>query len=379
MTQKSITMTQKSLYYREGSSDKVYHIQLVSSGAGYLVNVQYGRRNASLQCETKTQVPVSLSQAEAIFNKVLREKLANGYTEGRDGPVGAAYPKTRTGPVGADLSKTASGVPYAGNPSAGESSGLGVMLLNPVEESDLEPLLSSPDWLMQEKLDGRRLLVRKAGTLIQGANRRGLIIPLSEPLQLALGTLPGDFVLDGESIGDTFYPFDLLERDGQNLHGLGYATRHARMLALLARPPFPTVRPVPIITHDKKGTLETLRREFAEGVVFKRADAPYRAGRPASGGDALKFKFYKTLSAVVSSCNAKRSVNLQLEGNIPLGSVTVGPNFDIPKPGAVVEVRYLYAFPGGALCQPLFLGVRDDVLASECSADQLIFKADHEL
>ena len=355
MTQKSITMTQKSLYYREGSSDKVYHIQLVSSGAGYLVNVQYGRRNASLQCETKTQVPVSLSKAEAIFNKVLREKLTKGYTEG------------------------ASGVPYAGNPSAGESSGLGVMLLNPVEESDLEPLLSSPDWLMQEKLDGRRLLVRKAGTLIQGANRRGLIIPLSEPLQLALGTLPGDFVLDGESIGDTFYPFDLLERDGQNLHSLGYATRHARMLALLARPPFPTVRPVPIITHDKKGTLETLRREFAEGVVFKRADAPYRAGRPARGGDALKFKFYKTLSAVVSSCNAKRSVNLQLEGNIPLGSVTVGPNFDIPKPGAVVEVRYLYAFPGGALCQPLFLGVRDDVLASECSADQLIFKADHEL
>jgi len=59
-----------------------------------------------------------------------------------------------------------------------------------------------------------------------------------------------------------------------------------------------------------------------------------------------------------------------------MGNVTVPANQEIPTKGTVVEVRYLYAIPGGSLFQPTLLGVRDDILASECVVDQLKFKAE---
>ena len=45
---------------------------------------------------------------------------------------------------------------------------------------------------------------------------------------------------------------------------------------------------------------------------------------------------------------------------------------------AVVEVRYLYAFPEGRLYQPVYLGRRDDVGAEACGREQLKFKAEGE-
>jgi len=40
----------------------------------------------------------------------------------------------------------------------------------------------------------------------------------------------------------------------------------------------------------------------------------------------------------------------------------------------VVEIRYLYAYMGGSLFQPTYLGQRDDVDHQECSTQQLKFK-----
>ncbi|TSA39702.1 hypothetical protein D4R30_00650, partial [archaeon] len=36
-------------------------------------------------------------------------------------------------------------------------------------------------------------------------------------------------------------------------------------------------------------------------------------------------------------------------------------NFDLPAVSDLVEVRYLYAYPGGSLYQPVYLGVRTDL------------------
>jgi bifunctional non-homologous end joining protein LigD len=45
----------------------------------------------------------------------------------------------------------------------------------------------------------------------------------------------------------------------------------------------------------------------------------------------------------------------------------------------VVEVRYLYAYPGGSLYQPVYVGKRDDVEPAACTIGQLKFKpADEE-
>jgi len=70
-----------SLYFQEGTSDKVYHIQLKKKDSGYVVNFQYGRRKGSLKEDTKTLVPISLGAAEHVYSKLLQEKLKKGYRE----------------------------------------------------------------------------------------------------------------------------------------------------------------------------------------------------------------------------------------------------------------------------------------------------------
>ena len=71
----------KSLFYNEGGSDKVYHIQVVPKENGYVVNFQYGRRGAALQEGTKTATPVSKDEAEKIFIKLANEKIRKGYKD----------------------------------------------------------------------------------------------------------------------------------------------------------------------------------------------------------------------------------------------------------------------------------------------------------
>ena len=76
--------------------------------------------------------------------------------------------------------------------------------------------------------------------------------------------------------------------------------------------------------------------------------------------------------------NQKRNVSLGLtDGRLNLvevGNVTIPPNKDIPKPGEIVEVRYLYAYRHGSLFQPTYLGPRTDVLKNECAFFQLKYK-----
>jgi bifunctional non-homologous end joining protein LigD len=133
---------------------------------------------------------------------------------------------------------------------------------------------------------------------------------------------------------------------------------------------------------QKREAFDRLKFENAEGVVFKHIDAPYIAGRPASGGSQLKFKFCETASFVVGKVNAKRSVSLMLFAGRNLtaaGNVTIPPNHEIPKAGQIVECRYLYAFKGsGCIYQPVYLGVRDDIPEEECTTAQLKFKSESE-
>jgi len=123
-----------------------------------------------------------------------------------------------------------------------------------------------------------------------------------------------------------------------------------------------------------------VKERGGEGIVFKRLDAPWSPGRPASGGDWLKLKFVEAASFIAGEANrGKRSVALFLvddAGNrVPAGNVTIPPNHAIPKPGSVVEVKYLYAHAqSGSVYQPVYLGPRDDIPADECVVSQLKFK-----
>ena len=47
-----------TLYFRQGSSDKIYQAAIEPKDGGFTVNFAYGRRGSTLSTGTKTQSPV---------------------------------------------------------------------------------------------------------------------------------------------------------------------------------------------------------------------------------------------------------------------------------------------------------------------------------
>jgi hypothetical protein len=87
---------QSILYFKEGNSDKVYEVDLCDLGnEKYVVNFRYGRRGAQLKEGSKTPVPVTLDEAEKIYDAVITEKINKGYTASEAGvsemPKAAAF------------------------------------------------------------------------------------------------------------------------------------------------------------------------------------------------------------------------------------------------------------------------------------------------
>ncbi len=68
-------LKESSLWCKEGSADKEYHIWIEPQGSGFLVQAQWGRRGGPMQAGCKTPKPVPMEDAEKILDKVVREKL----------------------------------------------------------------------------------------------------------------------------------------------------------------------------------------------------------------------------------------------------------------------------------------------------------------
>jgi bifunctional non-homologous end joining protein LigD len=359
MTTTTPTLQSASLHFREGSSDKVYHAAIEPRGEGYIVTFAYGRRGNTLTTGVKTTYPVSLAEATKAFDKLVASKLAKGY-QYSSASAGEAKPYQQSGEEGRD-------------------SGIRCQLLNAVEETEVCNLIRSSQFCLQEKHDGRRLMVRKQCDEITGINRRGLIVSIPDPIREAVGHIPFDVLIDGEAVGDTLHAFDLLEVKGNCLRQRRYIDRFASLMMVIP-PRLDALRWISTTVgpDDKLATYEELRSTNREGVVFKDMDAPYTPGRPNSGGPQLKFKFVESASFVVTGINAKRSVTLGLyDGDrlIPAGNVTIPPNHRIPEVGEVCEVKYLYCFKeSGSIYQPVYLGRRTDIPASECVVEQLKYK-----
>ena len=175
-----------ALYYREGSSDKVYQAAIEPAGSQFVVNFAYGRRGSTLTTGTKTSSPVDYTAARKIYTKLVGEKKAKGYTEGENG------------------------TPY--QHADKQASGILPQLLNPVEEAEVELLLRDDNLCAQEKLDGKHLLVRKQDDDLEGINKKGFVVGLPQTVANELRSVAGSFIPDGESIGDNYHAFDLLVR-----------------------------------------------------------------------------------------------------------------------------------------------------------------------
>lgn len=345
------TLPHIELEFREGTSDKVYRACVEQSGGGYVVNFAYGRRGSTLNTGTKTLQPVPYDESVRVYEKLVQSKTAKGYK-----PIAGAQPSTGIGTSVTERDR--------------RDTGLRAQLLNPITEDEAETYLGNDHWCAQEKYDGKRLTLRRSGTEIVAANRDGLAIGFPNTLALALSRIAGAFVIDGESVGETFYAFDLLETGADDLRQSPYRIRLATLQAQFGKLGGPIVVAKTVIGPGKRAFLAELKVARKEGIVFKDLRASWQPGRPASGGGALKCKFWASCSCVVANVNARRSVALELGGR-PVGNVTIPPNHDMPAVGRVVEIRYLYVTgPGGSLYQPIYLGVRDDVRITDCTEER---------
>lgn len=73
------TTKEIELAYQEGTSDKVYNVQIAIVLGGFKVNFQYGRRGKTLNEGTKTPSKVSQREANSIYQKLVSDKRAKGY------------------------------------------------------------------------------------------------------------------------------------------------------------------------------------------------------------------------------------------------------------------------------------------------------------
>ena len=350
---------QNTLYYREGSSDKVYHVSLEANGSPerFLVRFAFGRRGSTLQTGTKTPAPVDYDTALRTYNQLVASKLAKGYTPGADG------------------------TPYQHSGQEGRATGIYPQLLEPMADTyALGLLLIDPLYCAQEKLDGKRLMLHKQGNTVEGINRKGLVVSVPEAIAREAMSLPCDCLLDGEAVGETLHVLDLLESGGIDHRKSPYIDRLGLLAGLI--PDTSTAIQAVYTAHaarEKTRLYANLREQFKEGVVLKLLTASYAPGKTSGSGTQFKYKFIESASFVVTRVHpTKRSVSLGLYAQseiVDVGNVTIPPNHDMPQPGSVVEVKYLYAFrQSGAVYQPWYLGEREDIEPAECTVSQLKYR-----
>jgi bifunctional non-homologous end joining protein LigD len=175
---------------------------------------------------------------------------------------------------------------------------------------------SDPEWLFERKLDGERLLAFRDGSGVRllTRNDRDVTGTFPEVADALMAQGADDFVVDGEVVafrdGQTsfsmlqqrlgvahpapglikdfpvsYYIFDVLYAGGQDIRGLPQRERKERLNALLD-----FTGPLRYTEH-RAGDGEAFYRQACvdgwEGLIAKRADAPYAEGRTRNW---LKFK-----------------------------------------------------------------------------------------
>lgn len=256
---------------------------------------------------------------------------------------------------------------------------------------DLIPTLVQNDKIVfEQKLDGHRVMLMSPGGDAEpiALTRNGQ--PYTKGLPRAIrnwrfpeGNGYGEFILDGELVGDTYWVFDM-PRSAANTETTPLSVRRYALEQVF---PFivtdnPQIRLVPQAktANEKKALAADAQARNLEGLVAKWKTSPYRAGGRTE--EWLKLKFVSTADCIVSSVrdDGKDSVGLALyDPKAPkeLALVSVGRASLIGKEkrstievGDVVEVDYLY-FTGTRIYQPRIVRKRTDKAMHECTLDQM--------
>jgi bifunctional non-homologous end joining protein LigD len=373
---------------RMGGSDKVYHIQLTQSEAGWQVTAQNGPRGGTLTPQKPKIKDALYPDAKKVFDKLVAEKLkgkGDGTNYSHMGkPPGAA-------PIAPNLSNSRGPVSpdVVFHPE----------LLTRITELEARRFATDTRYMFQTKQDGDRLTVRVHGESIHGYNKLGQVVRLDPQLHAAIFRLvePSaitQLLIDGEWEPTGFYAWDLLECTA-DIRQRPYFDRLDLLQTLLDRARLDRLAIDPghllhvtYTAHTTEEKLALLGNRKLEGIAVKDCKAAFRPGR---NGQHKKFKFEQTASFLVGPKPASkandghRSVALYLfdpEATPALryvSTVKVPEKYELPQLDAIVEVRYLYAYKGGGIAQPCYFGkVRRDVRPQDCTTAQLKWKDGEE-
>lgn len=364
-------LSQVVLHNTSGTRDALYVVQvqqdITAAGTEYLAVGYFGRRGATLAPAPKYKGP-SRSMADAEANKLERSKRSGGYLDYAGGstfpglPAGAPTfggPPTSS-PASVAAAAAASAVP--GGPSP--------MLAEVLTLDQLENFIKDPNWAFQKKFDGERMPVSIRRSGLVATNRKGKVRAMASAIETLLKKLIAqpDFSDDRESqvdgevmLGDEYVIYDAVTIRDNDIRQLPYYERYAQLEALLAKQP-QLLAETAWSEEEKRAMVERARREEWEGLMARHIDEAYVNGRT---GWLLKCKLWETATCRVVAVNAKRSVQLAVREadntETSCGNVTVPPDQAVPKPGDLVEVRYLYCTDGGKLYQTVLQRVRTDV------------------
>ena len=349
-------------------SDKVYAGQVEQVDGGYTVTCFNGKYGGTMTPRPQTTRPVDLAAANRLLEKQYAKKISEGYC---DMIAGGAI--RVTAPTDPALAAALERLPSRMQPT--EST-----------REEMEAMIAHPDYVLSEKMDGDGCMIDIVGSRMVAVSRTRKAMALPDRVAAVLASFPaGQYSLDGEMIGDTYYAFDALEIAGYALRESPFIDRHGMLEDLLAPfDPSGAVRLVPIaMTLDAKRALRArCEAEGREGVIARQFRASYTPGKAPSGGVIRKFKFRERLSArVAAGREGRRSIGYELQDDTGawrhMGHVTVPANQAIPTDG-YVEIEYLYAHGSiaapGALFQPTLIGPRHDVEDTDCRLAQVKFK-----
>ncbi len=309
----------------------------------------------------------------------------------------------------------------------------------PLPQSQAPMLASNADappvggeWLSEIKFDGYRLIVRKQGDAVTLLTRNGLDwTHRLSTVAAAVAALPADTLLaDGELVAlrhdglssfpdlqaalaesrdDTLhlYLFDVLYRDGWDLRGLPLSVRKTVLVELV--PAQDLIR----VSDHLEGITDQVRKTACsmglEGIICKRADAAYRAGRSRdwlkvkcqgreefavvgwtppqgsrSGLGSLQLGFYDEQGALhfVGGCGSGFSDATLRDLSGRLAKLAAEPPSRMKlteekppagthwvRPELVAEVQYTGWSGAGRLRHAVFLGLREDKAARDVVRD----------
>lgn len=262
------------------------------------------------------------------------------------------------------------------------------MRATPVTQDVLRECVHSDQWVISQKIDGRRALVEVLDGKVTAYGRDGQVFKLGNQMdQTFAAAMPnGRWLIDGELARTegryyVFFAFDLpvagnlispTSPFGERLQALEHLSKLAK---------WESHGPLGVLHYAKdeqaKASLVIqLKLHNAEGVILRKVSGVYKEA--IESREYLKYKFTLDADCVVREVGAEGKHNIVLAVYRDGKLTDVGKCTAMAGDGAsiqvndVVTVRYSHLSDDGRLVHPTYPLIRKDKQPEECGWEQLV-------